>query len=223
MGSLLRKIRNQNISPELLACIDQEALTHLELLSANDKVDGDTLQEIRAMLAAYADMWELFSLFFFKVKHAGDVDEQRMQEIKNLHPRFCSIFKQVCVSEGKEPSPKWHVCNYHWLDFFVQNGFTWDGSEKAIEGSHGLIDRYAQQSAHFVEHEKKPFKMDSKATVAQNFSKSSLKSTNLLSVLTQQKIQMFLMLSWWILKLLCVHKFEMYLSVVAVHMCTFLN
>ena len=90
---------------ELLACIDQEALTHLELLSANDKVDGDTLQEIRAMLAAYADMWELFSLFFFKVKHAGDVDEQRMQEIKNLHPRFCSIFKQVCGSEGKEPSP----------------------------------------------------------------------------------------------------------------------
>ena len=63
----------------------------------------------------------------------------------------------MCVSEGKEPSPKWHVCNYHWLDFFVQNGFTWDGSEEAIEGSHGLIDRYAQQSARFVGHEKKLF------------------------------------------------------------------
>ena len=77
-----------------------------------------------------------------------------MAHISQLLPGFCSLFKEVCDSEGQKPSPKRHICSKHWLDVFEENCFTRDESEEAIEGMHYMIDRYTQQSAHFIGHEK---------------------------------------------------------------------
>ena len=55
------------------------------------------------------------------------------------------------------------------LIFFEENGFTWDRSEEAIEGTVHMIDRYPEQSAFFIGHEKKTYGHNEWVPVAVQF------------------------------------------------------
>ena len=92
---------------------------------------------------------------YFLVKHAGFIDDARLAQIQEVHPKFCHVFEEVCVRGDKEPPPKFHILYRHILPFIEAERAAWEFSEEAIENLHHLILHHAERNARLPGHENK--------------------------------------------------------------------